>query len=149
MTELTNTFELCDIWRLRNPKQKDSLFSKIIGLGLFNVDWTFFVLNVFARVYLQNRCLNFVLQWPLIYFICLISPLWISQKDHWQKIAVVNFFYDGKIEVTTTKIKRHFGVCFSINMNKVLCVNSTYNFKRIMIYKHTKIKSFNEYNRFN
>ena len=41
MIELNNTFELSDIWRLRNTKTKKILFGKIIGLALFNVDWTF------------------------------------------------------------------------------------------------------------
>ena len=38
MIELKNTFEFCDIWRLRNPISKDLLFSQIIGLALLKVD---------------------------------------------------------------------------------------------------------------
>ena len=48
MIELNNAFELCDIWRLRNNKIKKVLFVKIIGLALFNIDWTF-LFQIFCK----------------------------------------------------------------------------------------------------
>ena len=55
---------------LEIPKSKDLLFSKIIGLTLFSIDYTFFCFKCFARVYPQNCCLSLVLQWSLTNFIC-------------------------------------------------------------------------------
>ena len=48
MIERKNAFELCDIWRLRNPQIKRLTFDFCIitGLALFNVNWTFFSFKV-------------------------------------------------------------------------------------------------------
>ena len=38
MIELNETFDLCDIWRLRNPKKRKYTFGKKNYLELFNED---------------------------------------------------------------------------------------------------------------
>ena len=38
--QLLEAFDLCDIWRIRNPKKNLSLSDKSIFPELFNVDWT-------------------------------------------------------------------------------------------------------------
>ena len=42
MIELENTFELCDIERLKNLQNTRFTSRQIMGLALFNVDWNFF-----------------------------------------------------------------------------------------------------------
>ena len=38
MIELNETFDLCDIWRIRNPKKRKYTFGKKNYLELFNED---------------------------------------------------------------------------------------------------------------
>ena len=58
---LKNTFELWDIWRLRNPDIKRFTFQQNHRAGFIQhrLDICF---KCFKRVYLENRCLRFVLQ---------------------------------------------------------------------------------------
>ena len=62
MIELKNTFELCDIWRLRNPKIKRFTFRQNHRTGFIQRRLDFFCFKCFARDYSQNICLRFVLQ---------------------------------------------------------------------------------------
>ena len=43
MIKLKITFELCDIWRLKNPKIKRFTFWKNHRAGLIQYTWDFFV----------------------------------------------------------------------------------------------------------
>ena len=46
MNELENTLNICDIWRLGNPKNKRFTFWQNHRTG-FIVDWAFFLFQMF------------------------------------------------------------------------------------------------------
>ena len=54
MNQLKNTFELCDIWRLRNPKIKSCTFCKNHRASSIQRRLDFFCLKCFAKVYSPN-----------------------------------------------------------------------------------------------
>ena len=49
MIELKNTFELCDIWRLRNPKNKRFTFQQNHMTGFIQFRSDFFLLQIFCK----------------------------------------------------------------------------------------------------
>ena len=62
MFELKSTSALCDIWRRSNPKIKILTFGQNYGADFIEDRIDLFSFKCFARVYLRNRCLIFVLQ---------------------------------------------------------------------------------------
>ena len=108
MIEFKNTFELCDIWRLRNSRIKIITLGKNIGLALFNVDSIFLVSNVLEE-YLKNSALaSFYSDHSLVLFAIDIikegqrgNGLW---KFSCSQLSNKKLVHNMKNYISTTKI---------------------------------------------
>ena len=98
--EVKNTFQICDIWRLRIPKTKDSLFGKVIGLALFNLGWTFFVQEpIYKTNALASSCSD---QSPILFLLHMI--IWLKKtKGERVYINLIKLYIKRKISSSHEK----------------------------------------------